>query len=404
MLKGSIFAFAIAGIFAAGNSVCTAAEYGPGADDHEIKIGNTMPYSGPASGYSAIGKSLSAYFAMINDQGGINGRKINFISRDDGYSPPKTVEQVRQLVEQDQVLLTFNLLGTPPNTAVQGYLNDNKVPQLFVATGADHWGDYKQFPWTIGYQPSYQVEARIYAKYILQNKPNAKIGILYQDDAFGKDYLIGLKEGLGAKASTMLVATQTYTTSEPTVDSQIVSLKGSGADTLVIAAIPKFAAQSIRKVAQLGWKPLFFMTNVSISVASVMKPAGLENGVGIITGEYGKDPTDPAFKNDADMKEWLTWVKKWDPAADPIDVNAVYGYGLAHVMVQVLKQCGNDFSRENIMKQATHLNYTPPMLLSGITVSTSPTDYHPIKQMQLARFNGKTWVRFGPIISGAAGS
>lgn len=373
------------------------------ASAQDIKIGQTMPYSGPASAYSVIGRTEAAYFEMINDQGGVNGHKINLISVDDGYVPVKTVEQVRDLVENQNVLFLFNTLGTPNNFAIQKYLNQKKIPQLFVATGADHWGDYKDDPWTMGYQPSYQVEARIYAKYILQNKPHAKIALLYQNDAFGKDYLIGLKEGLGAKAN-MLVATETYQTSDPTVDSQIVSLKGSGADTLVVAAIPKFAAQSIRKVGQLGWKPLFFMTNVSISVASVMKPAGLENGVGIITGAYGKDPTDPAFKNDSDMKQYMVWVKKWDPSADPIDVNAVYGYGLAHVMVQVLKQCGKDFSRENIMKQAANLHYTPPMLLPGITVSTSPTDYHPIKQMQLARFDGKTWVRFGPIISGAAGS
>ncbi len=373
------------------------------ASAQDIKIGQTMPYSGPASAYSVIGKTEAAYFEMINDQGGVNGHKIDLISVDDGYVPVKTVEQVRGLVENDKVLFLFNTLGTPNNFAIQKYLNEHKIPQLFVATGADHWGDYQQNPWTIGYQPSYQVEARIYAKYILQNKPGAKIALLYQNDAFGKDYLIGLKDGLGAKAN-MLVATETYQTTDPTVNSQIVSLKGSGADTLVVAAIPKFAAQSIRKVAQLGWKPLFFMTNVSISVSSVMKPAGLENGIGIITGSYGKDPTDPSFKNDADMKEYMTWVKKWDPSADPIDVNAVYGYGLAHVMVQVLKQCGKDFSRENIMKQAANLNYTPPMLLPGIKVSTSPTDYHPIKQMQLAKFNGKTWVLFGQVISGAAGS
>jgi branched-chain amino acid transport system substrate-binding protein len=369
----------------------------------DIKIGQTMPYSGPASAYSVIGKTEAAYFQMINDQGGINGHKINLISVDDGYVPVKTVEQVRGLAESQNVLFFFNTLGTPQNTAIRKYLNDKKIPQLFVATGADKWGDPAHYPWTIGYQPSYQVEARIYAKYILQNKPGAKIALLYQNDDFGKDYLTGLKEGLGAKAG-MLIATQTYETSEPTINSQIVSLKGSGADTLVVAAIPKFAAQAIRQVAQIGWKPTFFMTNVSISVASVMKPAGVENGIGIITGSYGKDPTDPSFAHDADMKEYLVWVKKWDPAANPIDVNAVYGYGLAHVMVAVLKQCGNDFSRENVMKQAASLNYTPPMLLPGIKISTSPTDFHPIKQMQLSKFDGKTWVLFGEVLSGAPGS
>src|SRR5665213_302927 len=386
----------LAGLAMAGLAVAAALP----ASAQDIKIGQTMPYSGPASAYAVIGKTEAAYFQMINDQGGVNGHKINLISVDDGYVPVKTVEQIRNLAESQNVLFFFNTLGTPQNTAIQKYLNNAKIPQLFVATGADKWANPKQFPWTIGYQPSYQVEARIYAKYILQNKPGAKIGLLYQNDDFGKDYLIGLKEGLGAKAG-MLIATQTYETSEPTVKSQILSLKGSGADTLVIAATPKFAAQSIREVAESGWKPLFFMTNVSISVSSVMKPAGMENGVGIITGSYGKDPTDPSFANDADMKEYLTWVKKWDPSADPIDVNAVYGYGLAHVMVEVLKQCGKDLSRENIMKQATNLKYTPPMLLPGIQVSTSPTDYHPIKQMQLSKFDGKTWVRFGEVISGA---
>ncbi|HEX4113554.1 MAG TPA: ABC transporter substrate-binding protein [Stellaceae bacterium] len=388
---------ALAGLATAGLALAAALP----ASAQDIKIGQTMPYSGPASAYSVIGKTESAYFQMINDQGGVNGHKINLISVDDGYVPVKTVEQVRDLAENQHVLFFFNTLGTPQNTAIRKYLNDHKIPQLFVASGADKWGDYEHFPWTMGYQPSYQVEARIYAKYILQNKPDAKIALLYQNDDFGKDYLVGLKDGLGAKAAKMLVSTQTYETSEPTVDSQIVSLQGSGADTLVVAAIPKFAAQSIRKVAQLGWHPLFLMTNVSISMSSVLKPAGLEASKGIITGTYGKDPTDPSFKNDADMKEYLTWVKKWDPSADPIDINAVYGYGLSHVMVQVLKQCGKDFSRENIMKQAANLNMSVPMLLPGIKVSTSPTDFHPIKQMQLEKFNGTTWVRFGEVISGA---
>jgi branched-chain amino acid transport system substrate-binding protein len=371
------------------------------ASAQEIKIGQTMPYSGPASAYATIGKSEAAYFAMINDQGGVNGHKLNLISLDDGYNPGKTVEQMRDLVENKHVLFLFNTLGTPQNTAIHKYLNTAKIPQLFVATGADKWGDYQHFPWTMGYQPSYQVEARIYAKYILQNKPDAKIALLYQNDDFGKDYLIGLKDGLGAKAATMLVSTQTYETTEPTVDSQVVSLQGSGANTLVVAAIPKFAAQAIHKVAELGWKPMFFMTNVSISVASVMKPAGFENSKGIITASYGKDPTDPTWKNDAAMKEYLAWMKKWYPAGNPIDVNNVYGYGLSHVMIQVLKQCGKDFSRENVMKQAAHLNMDVGLLLPGIRVNTSATDFHPIKQMQLAKFDGKTWVLFGQVISGA---
>ncbi len=371
------------------------------ASAQDIKIGQTMPYSGPASAYSVIGKIEAAYFEMINDKGGIRGHKLDLISVDDGYVPVKTVEQVRDLAENKHVLFFFNTLGTPQNSAIRKYLNDNKIPQLFVATGADKWGDFKHFPWTIGYQPSYQVEARIYAKYILQNKPDAKIALLYQDDDFGKDYLTGLKEGLGAKADSMLVATQTYETTEPTVNSQIVSLKGSGANTLLVAAIPKFAAQAIREVAQIGWHPLFLMTNVSISVATVMKPGGLDNSKGIITASYGKDPTDPTWKNDPAMKAYLAWLAKWAPAVSSQDINGVYGYGVAQVMVQVLKQCGSDFSRENIMKQAAHLDMSVGMLLPGIRVTTSPTDFHPIKQMQLQKFNGVTWVLFGEVISGA---
>jgi branched-chain amino acid transport system substrate-binding protein len=371
------------------------------ASAQDIKVGQTMPYSGPASAYSVIGKTEAAYFQMINDQGGINGHKIDLISVDDGYVPVKTVEQVRDLAENKHVVFFFNTLGTPQNSAIRKYLNNQKIPQLFVATGADKWGDYQHFPWTIGYQPSYQVEARIYAKYILQNKPNAKIALLYQDDDFGKDYLIGLKDGLGAKAASMLVATQTYETTEPTVNSQIVSLKGSGADTLLVAAIPKFAAQAIREVAQIGWHPLFLMTNVSISVSTVMKPGGLDNSKGIITASYGKDPTDPTWKDDPAMKAYLAWLAKWAPAVSPQDINGVYGYGLSQVMVQVLKQCGNDLSRENIMKQAANLNMSNGMLLPGIRVTTGPTDFHPIKQMQLARFNGTTWVLFGEVMSGA---
>jgi branched-chain amino acid transport system substrate-binding protein len=371
------------------------------ASAQDIKIGQTMPYSGPASAYSVIGKIEAAYFEMINDQGGIRGHKLDLISVDDGYVPVKTVEQVRDLAENKHVLFFFNTLGTPQNSAIRKYLNDNKIPQLFVATGADKWGDFKHFPWTIGYQPSYQVEARIYAKYILQNQPDAKVALLYQDDDFGKDYLIGLKEGLGAKADSMLVATQTYETTEPTVNSQIVSLKGSGANTLLVAAIPKFAAQAIREVAQIGWHPMFLMTNVSISVATVMKPGGLDNSKGIITATYGKDPTDPTWKNDPAMKAYLAWLAKWAPAISPQEANAVYGYGVAQVMAQVLKQCGSDFSRENIMKQAAHLDMSVGVLLPGIRVTTSPTDFHPIKQMQLARFNGTTWVLFGEVMSGA---
>jgi branched-chain amino acid transport system substrate-binding protein len=393
----SIFALALTGglAFAAG-------QYGPGASDSEIKIGNTMPYSGPASAYATIGKAEAAYFTMINEQGGVNGRKINFISRDDGYSPPKTVEVVRKLVEEDQVLLIFNPLGTPPNTAIRGYLNENKVPQLFVATGADKWNDPKNFPWTMGYQPSYRIEARIYGRYILKEQPNAKIALLYQNDDFGKDYLIGLREGLGDKADKMLVATKTYETTDPTVDSQIVSLQGSGADVLVTAAIPKFAAQAIRKVYDIGWKPIHIVSNVSSSVGAVMKPAGPEKAIGVISATYGKDPTDPQWQDAPDMKEWLAWMKKYYPAGNITDASNTYGHGVAYLMVAVLKACGDNLTRENVMKEAANLHIQGgPLSLPGITISTSATDYAPIKQMQMMKFDGNTWNLFGEVISGS---
>ena len=393
---------ATAGLIVASSVAFSAGQYGPGASDTEIKIGNTMPYSGPASAYGAIGKSETAYFNMLNQQGGINGRKINYISRDDGYSPPKTVEQVRQLVEQDQVLFLFNTLGTPPNSAIRGYLNDNKVPQLLVATGADKWNDPKHFPWTIGWQPSYRIEARIYARYILKNLPNAKIAVLYQNDDFGKDYLIGLQEGLGDKAGKMIVATKTYETTDPTVDSQIVALQGSGADVLLTAAIPKFAAQAIRKVYDIGWKPTHFMTNVSSSVGAVFKPAGPEKGVGIVSAGYLKDPTDPQWQDAPDFKEWLAWMKKYNAGGNLADGNNVTGYAVASTLVPILKASGNNLTRENIMKQAASLHdLKVPMLLPGITVSTGPDDFAPIKQMQLMKFDGETWKLFGEVISGS---
>jgi branched-chain amino acid transport system substrate-binding protein len=393
----SIFALALAGGLA-----LAAGQYGPGASDTEIKIGNTMPYSGPASAYGTIGKAEAAYFTTVNEQGGINGRKINFISRDDGYSPPKTVEVVRKLVEEDQVLLVFNPLGTPPNTAIRGYLNDNKVPQLFVATGADKWNDPKNFPWTMGYQPSYRIEARIYGRYILKELPNAKIALLYQNDDFGKDYLIGLREGLGDKADKMLVATKTYETTDPTVDSQIVSLQGSGADVLVTAAIPKFAAQAIRKVYDIGWKPTHIVSNVSSSVGAVMKPAGPEKAIGVISATYGKDPTDPQWQDAPDMKEWLAWMKKYYPAGNITDASNTYGYGVAYLMVAVLKACGDNLTRENVMKEAAKIHIQGgPLSLPGITISTSATDYAPIKQMQMMKFDGNTWNLFGEVISGS---
>jgi len=386
----------------AGSLAWAAGQYGPGASDTEIKIGNTMPYSGPASAYGSIGKSDAAYFAMINEQGGINGRKVNFISRDDAYSPPKAVELIRQLVEQDGVLLTFNTLGTPPNTAIQGYLNDNKVPQLFVATGADKWNDPKQHPWTMGWQPSYRIEARIYARYILKNIPNAKIAVLYQNDDFGKDYLVGLRQGLGDKADKMIVATQSYETTDPTVDSQVVALQESGADVLLTAAVPKFAAQAIRKVYDIGWKPTHFLTNVSNSVGTVMKPAGLEKGVGIISAAYLKEPTDPQWQDTPEYKDWLAWMKKYNSSGSLADSSNVVGYSVTQTMVAVLKACGDNLTRENIMKQAASLHDLKlPMLLPGITISTGPDDFAPVRQMRLEKFDGSTWVLFGEVLSGS---
>jgi branched-chain amino acid transport system substrate-binding protein len=386
-----------------GGIAVAANQYDVGATDTRIKIGNIMPYSGPASAYGVIGHTEAAYFRKINDEGGINGRKIDFISYDDGYSPPKTVEQARKLVEDDQVLLIFNSLGTPTNTAIHQYMNEKKVPQLFVATGATKWNDPKHFPWTMGWQPSYQTEARIYAQYILKNKPNAKIGVLYQNDDYGKDYLKGLTDGLGEKAKAMIVSEQAYDVSEPTIDSEIVNLQASGADVFVDIATPKFAAQSIRKAAEIGWHPMFFLNNVSASVGSVLKPAGLDHAQGIISAAYMKDATDPEWNNDKDMKEWNAFMDKYAPDADKSDASTAYAYAAARTMVQVLKQCGNDLTRANIMKQAASLkNFDPGLLLPGITINTSASNFAPIAQLQLTRFEGKTWQRFGPIMGSAA--
>jgi branched-chain amino acid transport system substrate-binding protein len=389
-----------AGLVLCGGMALAAGQYGPGVSDTEIKIGNTNPYSGPASSYGIIGKSEAAYFAMINDHGGIIGRKITFISRDDGYSPPKTVEQVRQLVEQDGVLALFQTLGTPPNSAIREYLNDNKVPQLFVATGANKWNDPKRYPWTIGWQPSYQVEARIYAHFILKNIPDAKIAVLYQNDDFGKDYLVGLRAGLGDKADKLIVATETYETTDATVDSQIVSLQGSGANVLLNIAIPKFAVQAIRKVYDLGWKPTHILSNVSSSVGVVMRPAGAEKSTGIISATYLKDPTDPQWQDTPEYKEWLAWMKKYNTSGNIADGFTVYGYSAAQTMVTVFKQCGNNLTRENLMKEAASIHdLRLPMLLPGITISTGADNFAPITQMQLEKFDGNTWQLFGEVIS-----
>jgi branched-chain amino acid transport system substrate-binding protein len=387
---------AAAAFAASAGSAC--ADNAPGVTDSEIKIGQTMPYSGPASAYGVIGRTEAAYFKMINEQGGVNGRKINFISLDDAYSPPKTVEQIRRLVEQEQVAFIFNSLGTPPNAAIRQYLNDNKVPQLFVATGAAMFSDPAHFPWTMGWQPNYQTEAKIFAKHILKTKLDAKIAVLYQNDGFGKDYLIGLKDGLGSDHASMVIKEASYETSEPTVDSQIVTLQGSGADVLLIAATPKFAAQAIRKTFDVGWTPIRYMTDVSQSIASVMKPAGLDKSKGVITGVYGKDPTDARWKDDPGFKEYAAFIDKYMTPKDLIDANAVYGFGLGATMIQVLKQCGNDLSRANVMKQAANLkDLELPMLLPGIKINTSPDNFSPIRQEALASFNGESWEQFGEL-------
>jgi ABC-type branched-subunit amino acid transport system substrate-binding protein len=398
----SAAAFAV--FAASSNGALAQKKYDTGATDTEIKIGNIMPYSGPASAYGVIGKTEAAYFKKINDAGGINGRKINFISYDDSYSPPKTVEQARKLVESDEVLLLFNPLGTPPNSAIHKYMNSKKVPQLFVATGATKWNDPKEFPWTMGWQPSYQSEARIYAKYLLKEKPGAKIAVLYQNDDYGKDYLKGLKDGLGAKAASMIVAEESYETSEPTIDNHIVKLKSSGADVFMDIATPKFAAQAIKKVAEIEWKPLHFLNNVSASVGSVIKPAGYDNSQGIISAAYLKDASDSQWDNDPGMKTFYEFLAKDFPEGNKLDGSTVVGYGVAQTLVEVLKKCGDDLTRENVMKQAANLrDFRTEVLLPGIKINTSPTDFAPISQLQLMQFKGEKWVLFGDVISGDVG-
>jgi branched-chain amino acid transport system substrate-binding protein len=402
--KLTLLAAATAFTVLAAQSAFAQKKYDTGATDTEIRIGNVEAYSGPASAYGVIGKIEDAYFKMINEAGGVNGRKINFISYDDGYSPPKTVEQVRKLIESDEVLLIFNALGTPTQTAVQKYHNAKKVPQLFVATGASKWNDAKEFPWTMGFQPSYRVEARIFAKYILKAKPDAKVAVFYANDDFGKDYVAGLKEIFGDKASNLIVAEESYETTEPSIDSHIVKLKGTGADVFVNISTPKFAAQAIKKMAELEWKPMHVMTDVSISIGAVMKPAGLENSEGILSAIYFKDASDPQWANDAGMKNFLGFIDKYMPGSNISDTNLVYGYTAAQTMVQVLKQCGDDLTRENVMKQAANLkDFAPDTLLPGIKVNTSATDYAPIEQLQMMQFKGGKWQMFGDIISAETG-
>jgi len=370
----------------------------PGVTATEIKIGNTNPYSGPASAYGTIGKAIGAYFKKVNEEGGVNGRKINYVSLDDGYSPPKTVEMVRRLVEQDQVALVFQTLGTPTNSAIHKYLNQEKVPHLFVATGATKWGDPKNFPWTMGFQPTYQTEGKIYAQYVLKNVPNAKVGILYQNDDYGKDYLKGFKDGLGDAAKKVIVLEQSYEVTDPTIDSQIVNLKNSGANVFFNVTIPKFAVQAIKKAHDIGWKPTHFLNNVSSSLGTTLKPAGLDASKGLITALYMKEITDPQWKNDKGFLDWVAWMKKYYPEGALDDQANAYAYSVAQTLVQVLKQCGNDLSRENILKQAANLrNLELPLLLPGIKINTSAADHAPIEQEQLAKFDGERWVLFGEL-------
>jgi len=394
-LSTAVIAFA-----ATGGTAFAQKKYDTGATDTEIKIGNIMPYSGPASAYGVIGKTEEAYFKKINAEGGINGRKINFITYDDGYSPPKAVEQARKLVESDEALLVFNPLGTANNTAIQKYMNSKKVPQLFVATGATKFNDPKDFPWTMGWQPSYQSEAHIYAKYLMKEKPDAKIAVFYQNDDFGKDYLKGLKDALGAKAS-MITAEESYETSEPTIDNHIVKLKATGADVFISITTPKFAAQAIKKLAEIDWKPMHIVSNVSSSVGGVMKPAGFENAQGILSAAYAKDGADPQWDNDPGMKKFFAFLEKYYPEGNKLDGSVVYGYGAAQTMVKVIELCGDNLTRENVMKQAASLkDFTPDTLLPGVKINTSATDFAPIEQLQMMRFKGEKWDLFGDILSG----
>jgi len=391
-------------ISVAGSSALAQKKYDVGATDTEIKIGNIVPYSGPASAYGVIGRTEAAYFRKINAEGGINGRKINFISYDDGLSPPKTVEQARKLIESDEVLLIFGPLGTATNTAIHKYMNAKQVPQLFVASGATKWNDPQNFPWTMGFQINYQNEARIYARYILNEKPNARIAVLYQNDDYGKDYLKGLKDGLGDKAESMIVIEDAYDLFETTIDSHVVKMKSQNADVFVDIAGPKFAAQAIRKAAEIGWKPLHILNSVSNSIGAVIRPAGVENARGIISASSGMDPLDPDWKNDPLMKAYDEFLAKDFPEGNRADGLVAAGYGLAQVMVYVLRQCGDNLTRENVMKQAANLkNFRAGILLPGITIDTSPSDFAPIKQMRLRRFDGEKWETFGPVFTGEIG-
>jgi branched-chain amino acid transport system substrate-binding protein len=394
--RGALMALALS---LAATSASAQKQYGPGVTDTEIKIGTTTPYSGPASAYAAGAISITAYFAMINDQGGVNGRKINFISLDDAYSPPKTVEQVRRLIESEEVLFLVNPVGTATNMAVVKYINQKQVPHLFIGTGATVFNDPAHYPWTMSWTPHYASEGEIYAKYILANQPDARIGILSQNDDLGRDYIMGFKRGLGDKASRMIVSAQTYNTSDPTVDSQVVSLKSAGADVFLIFSVPKFAAQAIRKAYDIDWHPQEFVSSVGSSIAGAIRPAGFEAAKGIISAAYQKDPADPQWRDDPAMKAWNAWMDKYNPRVDKSDYYAPYGYNIGNAVVQILKQCGDNLTRENIMKQASHLDMELSLLLPGIRLKTSPDDLRPIKQMRLVRFDGQRYVLFSDVLA-----
>src|ERR1700759_1372662 len=395
---GARGALALLALGLAATPALSQKKYGPGVTDTEIKIGTTTPYSGPASAYSAGAVSATAYFEKINDEGGINGRKIKYISLDDGYSPPKTVEQVRRLIESEEVLFLVNNVGTATNNAVVKYINQKQVPHLFIGTGATMFNDPERFPWTMSWTPHYASEGEIYAKYILQSKPDAKIGIISQNDDLGRDYMLGFKRGLGDKAASMIVSEQTYTTTDPTIDSKIVSLKSAGADVMVIFAVPKFAAQAIRKAYDIDWHPQEFVDSVGSSIAGAIRPAGFEAAKGVISAAYQKDPADPKWRDDPAMQTWNAWMDKYNPRVDKSDYYAPYGYNIGYAVMQILRQCGDNLTRENVMKQASHLDMELPLLLPGIRLRTSPTDLRPIKQMRLVRFDGQRYVLFSDVI------
>jgi branched-chain amino acid transport system substrate-binding protein len=400
-LSAKSLALSALGCLLAAGAAGAEKSYGPGVGDHEIKLGQTMPYSGPASAYGSVGLAEAAYIRMLNEHGGINGRKINLVSLDDGYSPPRTVEQTRRLIEDEQVLAIVGSLGTAANSAIQKYLNQRKVPHVFLSTGATKWGDPEHFPWTMGWQPNYQLEGRIFAHYARKAAPGGQIAVLYQNDDYGKDYLKGFREGFGDAAEKLIAVQVSYEVTDPTVDSQVVTLQASAATVFFDVTTPKFAAQAIRKLYDIGWRPLHLLNSVGSSTGAVMKPAGLERGQGIVSAHYQKDATDPRWADDAGMQEYLAFMKAYLPNVDTADSGTYAGYNIAHTLEHVLRQCGDNLTRENFMKQAANIrDLELPMLLPGIKVNTSPTNFFPINQMQLVRFEGDGWVLFGDVQNG----